>query len=84
MECGGGRLPRSELPHLQDLQHAPLGEGDLRGAERLFFWFARIPVSAVITSVKGRKVTSLRDFEQALAASAQQGDVRGERNYSYE
>ena len=45
-----------------------------------FSFGLQIPVSAVITSVAQKKVTSLTDFEQALAGVPNKAGEKGEKN----
>ena len=66
MECGGGVFHVLSY-HTCKTYNIPLLDRGIYVAQSGFSFGLQIPVSAVITSVAGRKVTSLQDFETALA-----------------
>ncbi|CAK9049172.1 Pro-apoptotic serine protease NMA111 [Durusdinium trenchii] len=66
VECGGGVFHVLSY-HTCKTYNIPISERGIYVAQSGFSFGLQIPVSAVITSVAGKKVTNLRDFEAALA-----------------
>mmetsp|Transcript_77663 Transcript_77663/g.186317 ORF Transcript_77663/g.186317 Transcript_77663/m.186317 type:complete len:1086 (-) Transcript_77663:243-3500(-) len=66
VECGGGVFHVLSY-HTCKTYNIPISDRGIYVAQSGFSFGLQIPVSAVITSVAGRKVTSLKDFEAALA-----------------
>ena len=66
MECGGGVFHVLSY-HTCKTYNIPILDRGIYVAQSGFSFGLQIPVSAVITSVAQKKVTSLSDFETALA-----------------
>ena len=66
VECGGGVFHVLSY-HTCKTYNIPILDRGIYVAQSGFSFGLQIPVSAVITSVAQKKVTSLTDFETALA-----------------